>query len=74
MLGIREPQAPAVARVKLLIEAGFLVGRGAPNSPPGAKHFSRRSAADDEQAAQRCESALHAATVEAWRAHLAGTS
>jgi hypothetical protein len=28
MLGIREPQAPAVARVKLLIEAGFLVNRG----------------------------------------------
>jgi hypothetical protein len=74
MLGIREPQAPAVARVKLLIEAGFLVGRGAPQLAPGAESLLKALAAKDENAAHRCESNLHAAAVEAWRTHLAGTS
>jgi hypothetical protein len=74
MLGIREPQAPAVARVKLLIEAGFMVSRGAAQLAAGADSLLAALAAKDESAAQRCESALHAATVEAWRTHLAGTS
>jgi hypothetical protein len=74
MLGIREPQAPAVARVKLLIEAGFMVSRGASQLSAGAEALLAAIAAKDENAAQRCESALHAATVEAWRTHLAGTS
>jgi hypothetical protein len=73
MLGIREPQAPAVARVKLLIEAGFLVNRGASQLAALAEALLAALAAQDENAAQRCESALHAATVEAWRAHLKGT-
>jgi hypothetical protein len=74
MLGIREPQAPAVARVKLLIEAGFLVGRGATQLEAGAESLIAALAAKNENTAQRFESALHTATVEAWRVHLAGSS
>jgi len=74
MLGIREPQATAVTRVKLLIEAGFLVGRGASQLAAGAEALLKALAAMDENAARRSESALHAATVEAWRALLAGAS
>lgn len=74
MLGIREPQAPAVARVKLLIEAGFLVGRGASQLAPGADALLAALAAKDEDAARRCESALNTAAVEAWRNHFARTS
>jgi hypothetical protein len=74
MLGIREPQAPAVARVKLLIEAGFLVSRGAAQLAAGAQALLAALAANDEDAARQSESALHAATVEAWRTYLAGTS
>jgi hypothetical protein len=74
MLGIREPQAPAVARVKLLIEAGYLVGRGASQLAAGAEALVAALAAKDDVAARRRESALHAATVEAWRTHFAATS
>jgi hypothetical protein len=57
-----------------LIESGFLVGRGASQLAAGAEALLAALAAKDEDAARRCEPALHAAAVEAWRNHLARTS
>lgn len=74
LVGMREPQAPAVARTKLVIEAGFLVGRGAARLAPDAEALLAAVAAKDERSAKRAESALHAATVEAWRRHLSERS
>jgi hypothetical protein len=68
----REPQPKAVARVKLLLEAGFLAGRG--RLPAGAADALLAAvAAGDEAATARREAELHPLVVAAWRAHWART-
>jgi hypothetical protein len=71
LAGSREPQAGAVARVKLLLEAGFLAGRGARPLADGAEALLAALAAGDEAAARSREAELHPRVVQAWREHLA---
>ena len=70
----REPQPEAVARVKLLLEAGFLVGRGAAHLVGGAEGLLKTLAAGDEIEADWRQAALHPELVQAWRDRLAAGS
>lgn len=74
LVGLREPQPGAIARVKLLLEAGFLAGRGANQLAAGAEALLAAVAAKDEPAIARAEAALHPEVVRAWRTHLAAGS
>jgi hypothetical protein len=62
----RRPETKAVARVKLLIEAGFLAGRGHDPIEPLAKQLL-----DSKPGSKRtgAEKQLFAAVSEAWKIH-----
>jgi hypothetical protein len=70
LAGLREPQPAAVARVKLLLETGFLAGRGG-LAGDATDALLAAVAAGDEAAAARAEAELHPRAVAAWRSHLA---
>ncbi|HJZ89833.1 MAG TPA: hypothetical protein VKE40_03100 [Gemmataceae bacterium] len=72
LIGSREPQPEAVARVKLLLEAGFLVGRGATDLAAGAEGLL--AVLNDPAEARRREAALHPRVVQEWRRRLATQS
>jgi hypothetical protein len=69
LTSLREPQAKAVTRVKLLIEVGFLVARGAAGLDADAKALLAAVAAKNEPEAARLQAELHPRVVEAWRNH-----
>jgi hypothetical protein len=67
LTSLREPQLAAVTRVKLLIEVGFLVGRGAADLEAAAAAMLAAVAAKNEPEAARSQAKLHPRVVEAWR-------
>ena len=69
LTSLREPQREAVTRVKFLIEAGFLIGRGAADLEADAKALLTAVAAKNEPEAGRLQAELHLRVVEAWRNH-----
>jgi hypothetical protein len=71
LTSLRVPQADAVARVKLLIETGFLVGRGAAGLEADARALVAAVAAGDKAEAERLQAELHPRAVAAWRKRLA---
>jgi hypothetical protein len=74
LVGSREPRPEAVARVKLLLEAGFLVGRGATELKSVAESLLAALAAGDAAEAGRRAAELHPRVVEKWRQHFATRS
>lgn len=77
LVGVRKPKPEAVAQVKLLLEAGFLVNRlqggGSKNQADELEAAARRlievhSGPDEREKKQR-EAALHRLAVEAWKVH-----
>ncbi|HEY7310185.1 MAG TPA: hypothetical protein VH643_12555 [Gemmataceae bacterium] len=71
LTGLRVPQKEAITRVKLLLEAGFLVGCGRADLESAAKALIAAIAAKNEAEAARLQTALHPRVVEAWRDHFA---
>jgi hypothetical protein len=71
LMGLREPDEHKVARVKLALEAGFLVGRGATELAPDVEALLAAVAANEPKKADTLQAALHPRVVRAWRAHLA---
>jgi hypothetical protein len=69
LTSLREPQLEAVTRVKFLIEAGFLVGRGAADLEADAEAMLAAVAAKNEPEAARLQAELHPRVVAAWRNH-----
>jgi hypothetical protein len=70
LVGLREPDEKKVGRVKLVLEAGFLVGRGATELESGIDDLLA-AAAKDEARANRIQADLHPRVVQAWRKHFA---
>jgi len=73
LVGLREPDQHKVARVKLALEAGFLVGRGASDLAPAVEALLAAVAAGQTGKADTLQTELHPRMVRAWRAHLANT-
>jgi hypothetical protein len=71
LAGSREPQAEAVARVKLLLEAGFHVMRLAEAGAVVRMHHLNEAARAALAAGGEPATALHARLVDEWREHLA---
>src|SRR5262249_58506635 len=71
LVGLREPREDAVARVKFLIETGFLVGRGASELEPDVTAMLAAHATGNEAETARLQAELFPRVVAAWEAHLA---
>ena len=71
LVGLREPDQHKVARVKLALETGFLVGRGASELAPDVEALFAAVAAGEPVKADSIQAGLHPRVVRAWRAHLA---
>ena len=71
LVGLREPDQHKVARVKLALEAGFLVGRGATDLAADVEALLAAVTAGDSAKADALQTSLHPRMVRAWRAHLA---
>jgi hypothetical protein len=67
---LREPDEHKVARVKLALEAGFLVGRGAADLASDVESMLAAVAAGESAKADRIQAELHPRVVRAWRSHL----
>jgi hypothetical protein len=80
LAGVREPQPEAVARVKLLLEAGFLVNRlRARGSTPqaseieaAARRLIENMAGKDEERTRDGEADLHRLATRGWNTYLNG--
>jgi hypothetical protein len=70
LVGLREPDQHKVARVKLALEAGFLVGRGAADLAADVEALLAAAIAGDSAKADALQTSLHPRMVRAWRAHL----
>jgi hypothetical protein len=71
LAGSREPRAEAVARVKLLLEAGFHVMRLAEAGAVVRAHHLNVAARAAIAAGDQPATDLHARLVDEWREHLA---
>jgi hypothetical protein len=71
LVALREPDEHKVARVKLALEVGFLVGRGEVDLAPDVEALLAAVAAGESAKADRIQAELHPRVVRAWRAHLA---
>jgi len=80
LAGVREPQPEAVARVKLVLEAGFLVNRlqsrgsasQATEIETAARRLIETIAGKDEAQTHHAEADLHRLATRGWNTHLNG--
>jgi hypothetical protein len=80
LAGVREPQPEAVARVKLLLEAGFLANRlqargmalQASEIETAARRLIANIAGKDEEQTRNGQAELYSLVARAWKAHLNG--
>ncbi|HKB06090.1 MAG TPA: hypothetical protein VKD90_28100 [Gemmataceae bacterium] len=70
LVGSREPEPSAVARVKILLEAGFLVGRGATELKSAVEPLLAALAIGDWAEAARRQHEMHPRMIQEWRRHL----
>jgi len=69
LTALREPREEDVTRVKMLLEAGFLVGRGASGLEAGVNTLFKALTEKDDTSANRAQAELHPRIVAAWHQH-----